>query len=165
VKNGIIMIDYIDVLQDRDGMSRREALIRAGRTRFRPVLLTATTAVLGLVPLAIGFNFNFVGFYTSLEPELFWGGEQAAWWAPMAIAIIVGVTFATVLTLIIVPVLYSLVDDFSEFFARHYISSKASEVEPESLSSPTEEARPRRRRIPVEAFSGLFTRRARPAEE
>ena len=118
VNNAIVLIDYIDVLRKRDGMDRREALIQGGKTRLRPVLLTALTTALGLVPLAIGLNFDFFGLFTSLSPELFWGGEQAAWWGPMAVAVIVGIIFATFLTLVLVPVLYSVVDDLSRFFRR-----------------------------------------------
>ena len=110
----------IDVLRERDGMNRREALVQGGKTRFRPVVLTALTTALGMVPLAIGLNFNFFGLYTSLTPELYWGGQQAAWWGPMAVAIIAGILFATFLTLILVPVMYSLVDDFTEIFRKHY---------------------------------------------
>jgi multidrug efflux pump len=120
VNNAIVLIDYIDLLRERDGLSRREALVQAGITRFRPVVLTAVTTVLGLVPLAIGLNFDFVGLFTALSPNLYWGGEQAAWWAPMAIAVIVGLSFATVLTLVLVPVMYSLIDDGVDFFRRHY---------------------------------------------
>jgi multidrug efflux pump subunit AcrB len=120
VNNAIVLIDYIDILREREGMSRREALVRAGVTRFRPVVLTAITTVLGLVPLATGFNFDFIGFYTRLAPNIFWGGEQAAWWSPMAIAVIVGLSFATVLTLVLVPVMYSVVDDLGDFFGRHF---------------------------------------------
>ena len=121
VNNAIVLIDYIDVLRERDGMNRKEALIEGGLTRFRPVILTAVTTALGLIPLAIGLNFNFFGLYTALNPELFWGGEQAAWWRNMAIAVIVGIMFATVLTLIVVPVMYSLVDDFADFFRKHFV--------------------------------------------
>ena len=121
VNNAIILIDYIDILRARDGMNRREALVQGGKTRFRPVVLTAITTALGLVPLAIGLNFDFFGLYGSLSPELYWGGEQAAWWGPMAVAIIAGVLFATFLTLVLVPVMYSLVDDFAAFFKRHYV--------------------------------------------
>ncbi len=120
VNNAIVLIDYIDLLRTRDGLSREEALVKAGATRFRPVVLTALTTVLGLVPLAIGFNLDFFGLFASLSPNLYWGGEQAAWWGPMAIAVIAGLTFATVLTLIMVPVLYSVVDDMGLFFARHF---------------------------------------------
>ena len=118
VNNAIVLIDYIDVLRERDGMDRREALVQGGKTRLRPVLLTALTTALGLIPLAIGLNFDFFGLFTSLAPELFWGGEQAAWWGPMAVAVIVGIIFATFLTLILVPVLYSVVDDLARLFKR-----------------------------------------------
>jgi len=120
VNNAIVLIDYIDLLRTRDGLSRDEALIVGGITRFRPVVLTAITTVLGLIPLAIGFNLDFRGLFASLSPNIFWGGEQAAWWGPMAIAVIAGLSFATVLTLILVPVMYSLVDDLGLFFARAY---------------------------------------------
>jgi multidrug efflux pump len=125
VNNAIVLIDYVDQLRERDGLDRREALVRGGLTRFRPVILTAITTVLGLVPLAIGLNFDFVGLYTRLDPELFWGGEQAAWWGPMAIAVIAGLTFATFLTLVLVPVMYALVDDFVLFFQRHFVAAAA----------------------------------------
>jgi multidrug efflux pump subunit AcrB len=120
VNNAIVLIDYIDILRRRDGMDRREALVQGGKTRFRPVILTAVTTALGLIPLAIGLNFDFFGLFGSLNPDFYWGGDQAAWWAPMAIAVIVGILFATFLTLVLVPVMYSLVDDFSGFFRRHY---------------------------------------------
>ncbi|HUF11836.1 MAG TPA: efflux RND transporter permease subunit [Longimicrobiales bacterium] len=120
VNNAIVLIDYIDQLREREGLSRRESIVRGGRTRFRPVILTAITTVLGLVPLAIGFNFDFLGMYTRLAPEIYWGGEQAAWWGPMAIAVIVGLSFATVLTLVLVPVMYAVVDDLSIWFRTRY---------------------------------------------
>jgi len=111
VNNAIVLIDYTDTLRHRDGLTRREAVVQAGKTRFRPVILTAITTVLGLVPLAIGMNFDFVGLYTHLNPDFYWGGEQASWWAPMAIAVIVGLSVATFLTLVLVPVVYSMLDD------------------------------------------------------
>ncbi len=120
VNNAIVLIDYIDTLRNRDGMDRREALVMAGKTRFRPVVLTAVTTVLGLVPLAIGLNFDFIGLYTNLSPDPYWGGENAAWWGPMAIAVIAGLTFATFLTLVLVPVMYSLLDDLDAAFARWF---------------------------------------------
>ncbi len=120
VNNAIILIDYIDVLRERDGMNRREALVQGGKTRFRPVVLTATTTALGLVPLAVGLNLDFFGLYGSLSPDLYWGGEQAAWWGGMAVAVIVGILFATFLTLVLVPVMYSLVDDSSRWFRKHF---------------------------------------------
>jgi multidrug efflux pump subunit AcrB len=176
VNNAIILIDYIDVLRDRDGMNRREALVEGGKTRFRPVVLTALTTALGMVPLAVGLNFDFFGLYGSLTPELFWGGEQAAWWGPMAVAIIAGILFATFLTLVLVPVLYSLVDDFALFFTKHYArkedeaeggeteGSGRDEVfegrpsEPEEEEEPEEEPEPvgvRRRGLGPGAFDPL----------
>ncbi|MCG8374312.1 MAG: efflux RND transporter permease subunit [Balneolales bacterium] len=113
VNNAIVLIDYVDILRTRDKMGLKEALIRGGKVRFRPVILTAITTTLGLVPLAVGFNFDFIVlvsdpllFFTNLNDYIYMGGEQAAWWGPMAIAVIVGLLFATALTLILVPVLY-----------------------------------------------------------
>lgn len=120
VNNAIVLLDYIDTLRMRDGVPLREALVRAGVTRFRPVVLTAVTTALGLIPLAIGLNFDFIGLYTNLKPDLYWGGEQASWWGPMAVAVIVGITIATFLTLIVVPVLYSLVEDLTSLVKRNY---------------------------------------------
>jgi multidrug efflux pump len=144
VNNAIVLIDYIDLLRERDGLSRREALVQAGKTRFRPVVLTAITTVLGLVPLAIGLNFDFIGLFTALAPDLYWGGEQAAWWAPMAVAVIVGLLFATLLTLVLVPVLYSLIEDGSDWFRRVFTQPEepAHRFEPRQLFD--EERRPRR---------------------
>ncbi len=133
VNNAIVLIDYIDTLRKRDGMNRAEALIRGGMTRFRPVILTAITTVLGLVPLAIGLNFDFFGLYTRLNPDPYWGGEQAAWWGPMAIAVIAGLTFATFLTLILVPVMYSLLDDLDDFLSRHFKSDYEPEEDEDSM--------------------------------
>jgi multidrug efflux pump subunit AcrB len=126
VNNAIVLIDYVDTLRTRDRLSRREALIRGGKTRFRPVMLTAVTTVLGLVPLAMGLNFDFLGLYSNLNPDFYWGGEQAAMWGPMAIAVIAGLTFATFLTLLLVPVMYSVLDDFDEFISRTF---KPSSIE------------------------------------
>ncbi|UCF41180.1 MAG: efflux RND transporter permease subunit [Gemmatimonadota bacterium] len=118
VNNAIVLIDYIDILRRRDKLERREAIVQGGKTRFRPVMLTAVTTILGLVPLAIGLNIDFERFYTNLAPNFYWGGEQAAWWGPMAIAVIAGLAFATFLTLVLVPVMYSLLDDFDDFLRR-----------------------------------------------
>jgi multidrug efflux pump subunit AcrB len=127
VNNAIVLIDYVGILRERDGLDVREALMQAGLTRFRPVILTAITTVLGLVPLAVGLNFDFVGLYTALSPEFYWGGEQAAWWGPMAIAVIAGLTFATFLTLVLVPVLYSLFDDFELALVRNFTNKGVEE--------------------------------------
>lgn len=109
----------------------------------------------GLVPLAVGLNFDFFGLYSNLNPELFWGGEQAAWWGPMAVAVIVGILFATFLTLILVPVMYSLVDDFAAFFRKDFLAEEAESGDGgpgpgssaptgrETDTAPEEQARPR----------------------
>ncbi len=120
VNNSIVLIDYVDILRKRDGLPRRQAILQGGVTRFRPVILTAITTVLGLVPLAVGLNFDFIGLYARLSPDFFWGGEQAAWWGPMAIAVIAGLSFATFLTLVLVPVMYSLLDDFDDWVSRTF---------------------------------------------
>ncbi len=146
VNNAIILIDYIDVLRDRDGMDRREALVQGGKTRFRPVVLTATTTALGLVPLAVGLNFDFFGLFGSLNPDIYWGGEQAAWWGPMAVAVIVGILFATFLTLVLVPVMYSLVDDAGTFFRKHFtwegVEDEAGRVPTRGQAEAPAEGRP-----------------------
>jgi hypothetical protein len=109
------------------------------------VTLTAITTVVGLIPLAVGLNIDFYGLYTSLRPDVYWGGEQAAWWGPMAIAVIAGLTFATFLTLVLVPVMYSLTDDLSAFFERHFthrrdaVESDEGDAEP-GLEVPEAEA-------------------------
>jgi multidrug efflux pump subunit AcrB len=128
VNNAIILIDYIGTLRGRDGMDRKEALVLAGKTRFRPVILTAVTTALGLVTLAIGLNFDFFGLYRELNPEIYWGGEQAAWWGPMCVAIIAGILVATFLTLVLVPVMYSIVDDAEAFLKRHFVRDDATEA-------------------------------------
>jgi multidrug efflux pump len=127
VNNAIVLIDYIGILRRRDGMNRLESLVQGGLTRFRPVTLTAITTVVGLIPLAVGLNIDFIGLYSRLRPDFYWGGEQAAWWAPMAIAVIAGLTFATFLTLVLVPVMYSLTDDLADFFERHFTHRRDEE--------------------------------------
>jgi multidrug efflux pump len=108
VKNGIIIIDYTDKLVD-SGMDKAEAIIQAGATRLTPVLLTALSTILGLLPLAIGININFVTLFTRFDPQIYFGGDNAAFWNPLSWTIIFGLTFATVLTLVVVPALYKIV--------------------------------------------------------
>jgi multidrug efflux pump subunit AcrB len=108
VKNGIIIIDYTDKLIDR-GMDKVEAIIKAGGTRLTPVLLTALSTILGLLPLALGININFVTLFTEFNPQFYFGGDNAAFWNPLAWTIIFGLTFGTVLTLIVVPAMYKII--------------------------------------------------------
>ena len=120
VNNAIVLIDYIELVKQRkadelgipvDDLPKGEvkaAIVQAGKTRLRPVLLTAITTVLGLIPLAIGFNMNFYSFFTTLDPKIFIGGDNVAFWGPMSWTVIYGLVFATFLTLIVVPVMYWL---------------------------------------------------------
>jgi multidrug efflux pump subunit AcrB len=136
VNNAIVLIDYTDLLRLRDGLTRREAVVRAGRTRFRPVVLTAITTVLGLIPLSVGLNIDFLGLYSALQPDFYWGGEQAAWWGQMGIAVIVGLSFATVLTLVVVPCTYSLLDDLDKVLAKHFVSKRPRTGEYHTVGKP-----------------------------
>jgi multidrug efflux pump subunit AcrB len=101
VNNAIVLIDYTNRLHER-GMHFREAIIAAGCTRLRPVLLTAVTTILGLLPMVTGIAFNFH------EMKIAWVSESSQWWRSMASAVIFGLALATILTLVIVPTLYSL---------------------------------------------------------
>ncbi len=106
VNNAIVLLDYTIQLRER-GLEKREAIVTAGMTRLRPVLLTAVTTILGLIPMATGFYFDFK------KMEWITGSESAQWWGPMAVAVIFGLAFATLLTLVVVPVLYSVLDTLS----------------------------------------------------
>ncbi|SEA74326.1 heavy metal efflux pump, CzcA family [Desulfuromusa kysingii] len=115
VNNAIVLIDYINQLL-AEGMELNKALIRAGTVRFRPVMLTATTTILGLLPMAIGVSFDFKSLHWII------GGESADWWGPMAVAVIFGLAFATLLTLVVVPVLYSLAESArNKFYPQKHV--------------------------------------------
>lgn len=105
VKNGILLIEFIDELRSR-GVPLREAIIEGGGIRLTPVLLTASAAVLGLVPLAFGLTVDFVTLFRDFEPNVLTGGDSAVFWNILAWTIIYGLTFSTVLTLVIVPCMY-----------------------------------------------------------
>lgn len=122
VKNGIVLMDFFVLLLDKkvadnglkshDDLSLeeiKEVIIESGKSRLRPVLLTALTAVLGLIPLAIGLNFDFFSLITDFNPHLYMGGDNVIFWGPLAWTIIFGLTYATVLTLVMVPVMFYLV--------------------------------------------------------
>ena len=110
VNNAIVLVDYIEQLRTKKGLDKHDAVIEGGATRLRPVLLTAFTTVLGLIPLTFGMNVDFVGWITDLNPSFSFGSENTQFWGPMGTAIISGLTFATFLTLVIVPVMYSAFD-------------------------------------------------------
>ena len=112
VNNNIVLVDYIMQLRGR-GADKRSAIIEGGATRLRPVLLTALTTILGLVPLTFGINVDFVGLLADFAPNFQFGSENTQFWGPMGTAIISGLTFATFLTLVIVPAMYSAFDSVS----------------------------------------------------
>jgi len=107
VKNGILLVEFTDMLRAQ-GMNLHDAIVTAGRTRLNPVVLTATAATLGLIPLAVGLNINFYELFNSGHPHFFLGGESVVFWGPLAWTIIFGLTFATLITLLVVPVMYLL---------------------------------------------------------
>ncbi|MBD1398150.1 efflux RND transporter permease subunit [Pontibacter sp. JH31] len=107
VKNGILIVEFTDMLL-AEGKELKEAIVEAGKTRLNPVLLTATATILGLIPLALGINLNFYTLFTEFKPSFFMGGDSVAFWGPLAWTIIFGLGFATLITLLIVPVMYLL---------------------------------------------------------
>ena len=107
VRNGILLVDFTDKLKE-EGTRTREAIIQAGKIRITPIVLTATATILGLIPLAIGFNINFSTLLTDLNPQIHFGSDTRQFFGPLAWTIIFGLSFATFLTLVFIPVMYSL---------------------------------------------------------
>ncbi|MEL7020758.1 MAG: efflux RND transporter permease subunit, partial [Bacteroidota bacterium] len=139
VNNAIVLIDYINLcvrrnreaknigdMMDMDREDIRAAVILGGSTRLRPVLLTAITTVLGLIPLAIGLNFDFFGLISNLDPNFYTGGDNAAFWGTMAWTVIYGLVFSTFLTLVVVPVMYWLAYRAKRRVVRAFSSDKGN---------------------------------------
>lgn len=111
VRNGILLVEFTDMLMSQ-GIPLREAIIKAGKTRMTPVILTASATILGLIPLAVGLNIDFVTLFTALNPHLHFGGDSVAFWGPLSWTMIFGLGFATFLTLILVPVMYLIAQNW-----------------------------------------------------
>ena len=109
VRNGILLVEFADVLRGR-GMGLLDAIIEAGKTRMTPVILTATAAILGLIPLAVGFNIDFYELIAHGSPHIYFGGDSVAFWGPLSWTMIFGLSFATFLTLILVPAMYLIAE-------------------------------------------------------
>jgi multidrug efflux pump subunit AcrB len=110
VNNAIVLLDYIIQLR-RSGLAKFEAIMEAGKTRFRPVVLTAVTTILGLIPLTTGFSIDFGRLFRGeFAHAVIIGGESSQWWGPMGVAVIWGLAVATFLTLVMVPVMYASID-------------------------------------------------------
>lgn len=140
VNNAIVLIDYIELLKKKKreelGLKEgeflpvhyaTETIIEGGRTRLRPVLLTAITTVLGLVPLAVGLNIDFGGLLRELKPNIYFGGDMVIFWGPISWTIIFGLTFATFLTLVIVPVMYKITVNISKMISTRLIKLRRLE--------------------------------------
>ena len=142
VNNGVVLLDYTQILLDRKkvaiGVSddelltieeASEAIVKGGKARLRPVLLTAITTVLGLIPLAIGLNINFVTLFSEFDPQIYIGGDNVIFWGPLAWTVIFGLIVATFLTLIIVPVLFNIVYRIKLRIKGSYVKHQTNEEE------------------------------------
>ncbi|MGQ0738120.1 MAG: efflux RND transporter permease subunit [Bacteroidota bacterium] len=119
IKNGILIIEFTDELRGR-GMRTREAAIQAGKIRIIPVLLTAVATILGLLPLAVGFNIDFQGLFSHLRPNIFFGGDSVVFWGPLSWTIIFGLIFSFFLTLMMVPSMYLIAERLKRPMERFY---------------------------------------------
>jgi multidrug efflux pump len=125
IKNGILLIEFTEELRGR-GMKTREAAIQAGKIRIIPVLLTALATILGLIPLAVGFNIDFVSLFQHLKPHIFFGGDSVVFWGPLSWTIIFGLIFSFFLTLVMVPSMYIMAErlrrPMSNFYGTKYVA-------------------------------------------
>jgi Cu/Ag efflux pump CusA len=116
-----VLVDYISLLKERKRLElglesgaplakeiSQECIIEGGQTRLRPVIMTALTTILGMLPLAVGLNIDLIRMFTEFKPNIYFGGDNVLFWGPMSQAIIFGLVFSTFLTLVIVPVMYQV---------------------------------------------------------
>jgi multidrug efflux pump len=136
VRNGILLVEFTDLLKEQ-GYNTWDAIIEAGRTRMTPVLLTACATMLGLIPLAVGLNIDFELLLTTGNPHLFFGGDSVAFWGPLSWTMIFGLSFATFLTLILVPVMYLMTDRMRERWNRFLKRVKGEPIENNQKSNHT----------------------------
>lgn len=125
VRNGILLVEFSDFMMEQ-GMNAFDATLEAGRIRMTPVILTAIAAILGLIPLAVGFNIDFVSLFTELNPKIYFGGDNVAFWGPLSWTMIFGLAFGTLLTLILVPCLYLIRVNMKDWISRKWSPNKTS---------------------------------------
>jgi multidrug efflux pump subunit AcrB len=137
VNNGVVLLDYTQLLIDRkiadddlpdntilEEDNLKDVIVKAGKARLRPVLLTAITTIFGLVPLAIGFNIDFFSLFAEFNPKIYFGGDNVVFWGPLAWTVIYGLFVATFLTLIIVPVLFFLISRLKRWLRSKFSSDE-----------------------------------------
>lgn len=155
VNNGVVLLDYTQLLIDRKVVELNlpeksllpkeevtKLIVQGGRARLRPVILTAITTVLGLIPLAVGINIDFFGLFQDFDPGIYIGGDNVIFWGPLAWAVIYGLIIATFLTLIIVPLLFYMVYRIKLYFrgaATIEESSETSILDDEELADTLED--------------------------
>lgn len=129
VRNGILLVEFTDMLLS-EGMELRAAAAEAAKTRMTPVLLTAIAAILGLIPLAVGLNIDFVSLFSNGDPKITIGGDNVAFWGPLSWTMIFGLIFGTFLTLILIPSMLVMIEKFKErlfrLFGKEYSAEKAA---------------------------------------
>lgn len=133
VRNGILLVEFTEILLHQ-GYPLKEALIEAGRTRMTPVLLTASATILGLVPLAVGLNIDFVKIFTELNPHIFFGGDNVAFFGPLSWTIIFGLAFATFLTLVLVPAMLYISESLKMKIFKNYNPTKSPNSDEQSVA-------------------------------